>query len=192
MTAQISDTIKFDGKDYNIAGVKGNGLFNPHEHGLSVEMISTACWRGYYCSYKVNNEELYLQDVSVGLDEDNKRLLAKKSGPYLFGKLPKHNKEAWCYDFLDLNWKVPFNGGILAGLGFVRELYVHMGFHPAWKYRSVVELIFEEGVLLETLDRSTEMASIRERTTKDDLKPSSMNKEEVMNWIRDCFSLEYE
>lgn len=36
-----------------------------------------------------------------------------------------------------------------------------MGFHPAWKYEKVVELVFEGGVLQKAGDRSAEMAELR-------------------------------
>ena len=32
---------------------------------------------------------------------------------------------------------------MLACEGFIDALYVHMGFHPAWKFEHVEELIFE-------------------------------------------------
>ena len=50
--------------------------------------------------------------------------------------------------------------------GFIQNLYVHMGFHPAWKYREVHELLFEDGRLLHAQDRSAAMASNSGRPTR--------------------------
>lgn len=54
-----------------------------------------------------------------------------------------------------------YTGGLLLATGFIRALYVHMGFHPAWKYEKVVELMFEGGMLQKACDRSAEMAELR-------------------------------
>lgn len=56
------------------------------------------------------------------------------------------------------NAVIPFSSGLLLGDGFIRELYVHMGFHPAWKFERVVELIFEGGQLTRSHDRSEQLA----------------------------------
>jgi hypothetical protein len=54
--------------------------------------------------------------------------------------------------------RVPFSGGLLLGQGFIRTTYVHMGFHPAWKFEKVAELLLEHGGVTSTLDRSAELA----------------------------------
>lgn len=56
---------------------------------------------------------------------------------------PAGSGQEVAYEFKD----VPLSGGLLLGEGFIQELYVHMGFHPAWKYLHVIELIFEGGQL---------------------------------------------
>ncbi|MGH2607253.1 MAG: hypothetical protein ACRDG5_11745 [Anaerolineales bacterium] len=61
-----------------------------------------------------------------------------------------------------LNHPLPFTGGVLAGKDFIRKLYVHMGFHPAWKFATVHELRFEAGRLTGRADRSEAMARQRE------------------------------
>ena len=61
-----------------------------------------------------------------------------------------------------LNCHLEYSGGVLLAQGFIWTLYVHMGFHPAWKYENVIELIFESGILKDEYDRSNEMAEIRE------------------------------
>jgi hypothetical protein len=37
-----------------------------------------------------------------------------------------------------------------------------MGFQAPWKYKSVVELIFDAGILKQEFDRSEQMAGIRQ------------------------------
>jgi hypothetical protein len=58
---------------------------------------------------------------------------------------------------------VPITGGMLLGHGFISSTYVHMGFHPAWKFETVIELLLEGGVVTGTMDRSDEISVIRQR-----------------------------
>jgi hypothetical protein len=65
-----------------------------------------------------------------------------------------------------------------------------MGFHPAWKYREVHELVFEKGKLLSATDRSDEMAEFRrgmqERGIGRDPDP-----DQIEQWIERCFDRKY-
>ena len=65
--------------------------------------------------------------------------------------------------YVGVNMRLDYTGGLLFARGFLQELYVHMGFHPAWKYTGVVELAFDNGVLQRQFDRSERMAEIRQR-----------------------------
>ena len=87
---------------------------------------------------------------------------------------------------------VPFSGGMLLGDGFIQEMYVHMGFHAAYKFRNVHEVIFKEGRVVMEADRSAEMAEFREMIAGHPLGPTNPdNREEIERWIQRCFSLEY-
>lgn len=63
------------------------------------------------------------------------------------------------YDEIGL--EIDFTGRILIAQDFIRELYVHAGFHPAWKFETVLELIFWKGRLLVTHDVSGRISSLR-------------------------------
>src|SRR5262249_28106356 len=134
------------------AGINGEGLFDPAEHGMKPVGISTACWRGFVCAYRVEDQALILDNLSVHL---------AGSAPDLFGIRPNQFEAGVNYE--DLSHKVPYTGGLLIAREFIKELYVHMGFHPAWKYREVHELVFENGTLIQQADRSDEMAELRHR-----------------------------
>ena len=195
MTAQINDRVFHSKLDYSLAGVSGSGLFSPEEH-LSFEpaAVCTACWRGDVADYKVADEKLYLDKLEVGLPEE----LAIKSragkGPEIFGKKSSGvSKYMNLHQFEDLGYLMPFTGGLLLADGFIRELYVHMGFHSAWKYQTVVELLFENGELLECSDRSERMATVREQMLIDgELSQwNSDDEEKVKELIEESFSLNY-
>jgi hypothetical protein len=186
MTAQFSDSASYRGKDYSIAGKNGEGLFDPSEHGMKPVGRCSACWRGFVCAYRVEGRALFLDRLSIYLDG---------AAPDLFGVQPIRSRprfglfdvvyEALCH-------KVPYTGGLLLAREFIKELYVHMGFHPAWKYREVHELIFKNGELLEESDRSREIAELRQEIADRPLEPGqSASRSEIERWITQCFSQEY-
>jgi hypothetical protein len=194
MTAQISDIVRYLDRNFSLSGVKGTGLFDPRQHGLEPQMLSTACYRGFICTYRVVDEGLYLEELRVGLSHEQKQAINAGKGPLLFGQKPHtgpdHHSRIM---YSGLHSPVAFSGGLLLADGFMRELYVHMGFHPAWKFREVHELLFEEGMLVEAVDCSAAMARVRERMKQQPLKPGAKASEkDVEAWVERCFRLDYD
>jgi hypothetical protein len=205
MTAQISDLVVYRGKPHSIAGINGSGLFDPAEHGLRPIMFSTACWRGYHCTYEIADDTLLLTRVNIGLGEEDGALAGRGEGPKLFGQVPRRYtvhgytvtgvKTSWesgDFRYDGLRAVVPFMGGLLLADDFLVELYVHMGFHPAWKFREVHELLFEQGRVVKEADRSAEMAEFRELLAGRPLGPSGPEKREAIErWVEPYFRQEY-
>lgn len=149
MTAQFNDLFRYREKEFAIAGISTGELFRPVDFGLFPIPASTACWRGYLATFTVFESHLVLDALSVRLQE--------KQAPTVNGinaAESTDNHKLFSHVYNDLRYRVHYTGGLLIGHEFVRELYVHMGFHPAWKYKDVFELTFENGRLLRELDRS--------------------------------------
>jgi hypothetical protein len=186
MTAQFSDSVVYRGKDYALAGKSGKGLFDPGEHGMKPVGRCSACWRGFLCSYRVDGKRLVLDQLAVCLDGP---------APALFGVEPKVGGDGFpLFDvtYEGLNDTAPYTGGLLLGRGFIKGLYVHMGFHPAWKYREVHELLFENGQLIREGDRSKEIAEFRREVANCPVEPGlGAKRSEDERWIQQCFSQEY-
>lgn len=186
MTAQFSDLLVLGRRTLSIAGVKGEGLFDPRSLGLHPIAPCTACWRGYLCRYAVKDDQLFLAELCLSIAEEH--------APTINGVEPSRPPEGifdHVYKTLDL--PVAFSGGLLAGEGFVRELYVHMGYHPAWKYRTVLELVFEGGRLVEQRDVSRRMQEIRGKMARRPLRlGTTRGEEEVRAWIASTFRLSYD
>ncbi|MHC5738630.1 hypothetical protein [Nostoc sp.] len=167
MTRQVSDGLIYKSQIFCIAGVDGVGLFEPTQHGFSPQLGTTACWRGYCCTYKVIEETLYLKELIISVRLKEK--LAIKHGratrdflgvlPYLRNTPVGHPSAI--YD--ELNHLVEFTGSLLVANNFIKSLYVHLGFQPAYKYEEVHELMFENGYLMQSINRSEEMADIRQK-----------------------------
>ena len=198
MTAQIADIVFYRGKPYSLAGISGEReLFDPGSHGMKARGTCTACGRGYHCTYAIGDGgQLILRDLAINLE-----LTAAITGvshplpisaPELFGVNPNKDpeKDGWFnHSYKDMSGPIPFTGGLLIADDFIRELYVHMGFHPAWKYREVHELIFEQGLLKSATDRSNQMAQLREGIKVESLKPN--RTADIGAWVEKCFSLKY-
>jgi len=188
MTAQIPDFVDVDGDEFAIAGVKGSGLFDPNDYGLKPRVISTACWRGFVAHYGIDYSALVLRSLLIGFDDP-----PMSPGEPFRGLRPTWDdrEHAWRYSGVDL--RVRFGGAMLCGRDFIPELYAHMGFHPAWKYRRVLELRFEDGRLLEQRDLSSRFAELRERLSLEPLRPGpEADAAERQRWIDGTFSLDYD
>jgi hypothetical protein len=210
MTAQFPDTLRFDYQTFSIAGVNGEGLFHPASLGLTPFSTVTACWRGYVCHYLLADESLLLDGLDISLapasrgrfDEHGRYIPspeeaagagAPETVPEINGIRPGPGRFLR-YAYAGLALPVPFTGGLLAADGFIQELYVHMGFHPAWKYRTVFELIFADGQLRERRDVSERVEHIRDKMKAAPLTPDprGTNSAELDAWIRDTFRLSYD
>ena len=62
---------------------------------------------------------------------------------------------------------VAFTGGLMLGREFVGQGYRTMGSDPPWLYATVHDLTFEDGWLVDSIDRSAEMASARARAARE-------------------------
>ena len=192
MTAQINDTILYQNEEYALAGINGAGLFVPQELGLETAAACTACWRGYLCQYEVADGRLRLRQLSISFPRPTMNAIERgEPSPTVLGKPGRVEPGRWYCLYEDLRTEMPFSGGLLLGAGFIRELYVHMGFHPAWKYRKVCELSFDQGGLTAARDRSAEMARCREELAGQPLGPDDEQPEAVRGWIQQCFRRDY-
>ncbi|QSQ17448.1 hypothetical protein [Myxococcus landrumensis] len=172
MTAQISDSLIFRERQFALAAADGEGLFNPEQQRLSPQMISTACYRGYWCTYEVIAESLRLQQLHIGLSERAMRAAQHGEGPSLLEQRPVRSEQAHCFVYNNLAAPIPFSGGLLIAADFIQELYFHGGFQNAWKFREVHELLFEGGRQVQARDCSSEMANIRESLKDPQLGPT--------------------
>jgi hypothetical protein len=163
MTAQISDLFRYESDTYDLAGISGGRLFEPQDINLTAYPPNTACWRGYQAIYAILDSRLVLADLKINLREG---INPDKSitGPEIHGIIPFQPVEEHGFfnnHYLELNIQLDFSGGLLIVNDFISKLSVHMGFHPAWKFRTVIGLIFEYGEIKRRSDKSEEMAKIR-------------------------------
>jgi hypothetical protein len=184
MTAQMNDSFEYQGVSFDLVGMKGEGLFDPATEQIFCRPMHTACWRGYIASYAVVDDELRLAKLEMTPIDPTKL-------PRVYGREPTSVTTYGQATYEARDVRVPFTGGLLLARDFVRELYVHMGFHPAWKYRVVFELIIEDGRVLRQLDRSEAMAEVRATLSKKPLSPTTTEEPQLHEWIAKCFERQY-
>lgn len=187
MTAQIHDVFVYQGFDYAVVGIKGGVLFEPQAIGLNPTPASTACWRGYVCRYALQSECLVLDRLDLHLDDP-------ASAPPINGRSPEVAAEPQMFNtsYQDIALRLEYSGGVLVGRDFIHKLYVHMGFHPAWKYKTVHELMFEEGKLVSQADISKEMAAHRASAEGPPQDPRKQPRKDILSWIRSTFDQDYD
>ncbi|MCG8016209.1 MAG: hypothetical protein JAY97_08340 [Candidatus Thiodiazotropha sp. 'RUGA'] len=195
MTAQASDIFIYKDDHFNLVAYSNGEPFDPTSYGYSPVMASTACWRGYLCEYKIENGELLLDKLYINHQESDLPVLQKKQPPNLNGSVASVTKNKsfigrWLFE--DINMPLAYTGGLVVAQGFIRSLYVHMGFHPAWKYEEVHELVFESGHLISESDLSSRMVDVRKKAEGDTMQINGTpSKKEIEVWIAECFRRDY-
>lgn len=177
MTAQSTDPVRYRKREYTLAGRNGPELFDPAAHGMTPVATCSSCWRGFTCTFAVRGEQLWIHALDINLGVP---------APTLFGRAPRRGGILFDTVYAKLQHPLTFTGGLLVARGFLPELYVHMGFPPAWKFREVRELIFRDGRLVEEMDRSERVAAVRREAVG---RPEPLG--DVRQWIERCFSQAY-
>lgn len=175
MTGQIADCFRYQGRDISIVEIRNGHLFTPSLFNLEPISTNTACWRGYLARFGLLDSSLVLDTLHINLITKSHTL---KKGPAINGVNPtyftaKHmtNGNEWFNNkYEGLGYHLNYTGGLLLGEGFISEFYSHGGFQSAWKYKSVLELIFVAGILRQEFDRSEEMADLRNLLNAEEAK----------------------
>ena len=204
MTAQIGDIYRYKRKEFSIVALSAPIQFDPKDYDLEPHTSSTACWRGYWCEYNITDEKLFLQNLYLfNADGKYPPLKGIEISPQEYEecvfyrhnskkrkktKMPKHMGHR-VYE--NINIPISYTGKILLGDEFLDEYYVHMGFQRGWAYQRLVELIFENGNLVECNDLSHLAKEQREaikKQGKDSRYPDDGN---IPQFVTDSFSLDY-
>jgi hypothetical protein len=185
MTAQIADSMLLDGTLYSIIGLRGGELPSPEDYGLQPVMIHTACWRGWYATYAVEDDWLVLSMLTVN-DRDG-------NYPPLDGIMPEHRSSGGEAFYEGLHIRTAFTGRMLLGADFIQRYYVHMGFQDPWGFEKLAGLHVEAGRVVRVVDRSAHAAEAREALEDAESTDRAANEAtNLVQWIRQRFALDYD
>jgi hypothetical protein len=187
MTAQIEDVVRFEGEEYHIIGLDGPEPFDALERGFQPRMIHTACYRGYYCAFGVAHGRLRLDRLTV-LDDRDEYPPVNGVEPQLSEPSPDGEGGTWRgpAEYVGLELPLSFTGRMRLAREFRQERYVHMGFQRPDAYETVLDLTFEDGRLVDTVDRSAEIGAESAPDTGDD--PDEVRRGDMIAWVKDRFS----
>ena len=89
--------------------------------------------------------------------------------------------------YKNVNLQIKYSGKILVGDDFIRDYYIHIGYQRAWAYKTLIEFVFEDGNLIETIDHS----DIAERLRKeiDDGRRFKEERKNIPFFVADSFWL---
>jgi hypothetical protein len=133
MTAQVPDTVTWQGRSYDLVGIDGGPLFEPAEHGIEPQMASTACYRGFVCGYGLRANGLFLNRLDV---------CVPNPPPPLRGATPRPPVAPWrMWEYVGIGLRLPFAGRLLLGRDFDDAQYRHMGFQDWQAYGEVQEAV---------------------------------------------------
>ena len=192
MTAQVHDTVRFQRTDWSLVGIDGEGLFDPADHGINPVMLHTAAWRGFICHYEIERRRLRLARLTIGLDEETRQMAEAGKGPTIGAAKPRFDEKQHAWEYILARFDVRFTGRMLLGDGFVRQLYVHMGFQPVWKYERVTALVLTAGVVDHVADLSHHFAAVRDAAQRGSDRPRpGASRDEINEWIENSFDQSY-
>ncbi|GAB4396481.1 MAG: hypothetical protein OHK0052_17820 [Anaerolineales bacterium] len=169
MTDQILDTLIYYNRECPLLAICGDGLLTPRDFSINPTMLHTGCLRGYYMRYSCQDGQLFLDQMTVRAVDGRYSKIGNLEPFQSFG-------EMWtAMTYAKLCEPVPYTGGIVIGRDFQREVKpIHP--HKYFSYKSVTELLFENGKLQKEINYSEKFT--------ENLRESGH--------IRDIFSLDYD
>ena len=201
MTAQIGDIYKHHNEEYSIVALSAPLSFDPKNYGLEPHPSSTACYRGYWCEYDITEDGLFLEKLYLFNGDGNyPAFLGKSISPIEYQecdvyrgkkktreKIPRHMGHR-VYENVHL--LIPYTGKVLLGKDFLRDYYIHMGYQRPFAYKTLMEFIFEDGILLDTVDHSKTAEKLRESINLED-PMWELGAGNIPQFVEDSFSLDY-
>ena len=71
MTAQVADKYYYNGEEYSFVANQPNLDFSPKLFNLTPANISTACWRGFWCTYDISDNGFFLDELYIHTENDD-------------------------------------------------------------------------------------------------------------------------
>ena len=135
-------------------------------------MISTACYRGFYATYVLKQQGLFLRELT----------LRAKNGIYLpIGNILPDEQD-YQATYRRMNEPVSFTGKLRLARDFIDDLYVHMGYQKSTSFKTVLDITLDRGKVVEVGDRSLEVAQKRAADPYQGLR-------RTMPWDYEAFDL---
>ena len=146
MTAQISNQIKYKGREYSVFEI----MWDVSSEGFDAEMWHTANYRGWMAVFEIVNDRLFLRQLRI-------KHIKKEGGEprqLLWGEVGVVEENG--ITRYEVNKLIEYTGKIDLLDDLADELYRHQGFQEKWKFRRWIEIDLDKGVVCNFLDKSLE------------------------------------
>jgi hypothetical protein len=198
VTIQIKDIVQFNDSEFEAIGKCGSGLFDPAQVGVRALMYATWCRHGFHCVYTIADNVLRLSKVYISFSHEDCIALKQGQGPRLFGKVPRHypwylsaqEDPVESYDYLvdELDEPMSFSGALVLGGDIIESRMGSMGIPPALKYRTIFEVVFQEGWICDMRDHSASMVKLSDLYEQCYAPQSTISYEAVKHRLAETFA----
>lgn len=172
MSLQILDVFEYRKLEWHICGATPRVPWTPWDSGISVYGPSTGEKRGYFCEYLIVNNQLFLCQAMMCVEESLYKATGTDKGVRLFGTpasfvsttdllfgiLPRQVKDDSYIRCTAMMEPIPFTGGVLLGRDPVRGwMFIPAGYC----FRETWEVVFEDGKVVHERNVSEGMEALR-------------------------------
>lgn len=133
----IKQQINYMGKQYEIIKAEQNFIIHPAAFGL-LPAVKASLKSPFSSEFHIENYRLMLDNIALTRDGAEEEI---------------HFQPEEC--------KVSYSGAFLIAANPIREYYLKDGKLACYSYQNVLELVFEDGMLITTVDQSKAMLRIR-------------------------------
>jgi hypothetical protein len=158
MTVQIPDTFLYNGEHYALILLNGERLITPEDYGMKPKAWHTACWQGFYSTYEITNDGLFLKEMTIGKVDGSLKPIQ--------GIMPTPDESSSIdgFSYKGLHIFTKFTGRMLLARDFILDL--RMVYPNPIAYQTLFEVTFAEGKLVSTQDLCSENEQQRQNWYK--------------------------
>lgn len=172
MTAQVGDKISNLDNRLDVWALSTPIDFSPEVFGITPGVLTTACWRGFWCEYQIKDGLFSLKTLYVNSKDGNYPLINGVSPllePYPEAKMLNYMGH---HIYKDIDLSVKYTGKIIAVDGFIMD---YIGVDRIRSFDRVIEWSFEDGQLKSSTDLSDIVAEFRTELQREIAKKNVDN-----------------
>ena len=137
MTIQSKDLITRCGQNVGLHLLRPESLFDPKKLGLEPEMMNTACYRGFYCTYDLTDRGFYLAKLTIRTDGD--------IYPAIHGVCGSSDSTHGAYVYDGLKIPISYTGTIIIGTRAIARFAEAFGLPDPYSYTKVFQIELQKG-----------------------------------------------
>lgn len=160
MSIQMLHAILYEADEYLLLYSEPGHVFHPKQFGITTEKLSSACLRGFDCTFEIKDGGLFLASLEVRAKDGLYPLINDTPPAFPGGVVEGHS---WSAIYTDIG-RLSYSGTLRFGRDQDRTYHVSMLFgYSVWMFCRVHEVVIVDGHVRSVTDISAEMAKVRAR-----------------------------